>query len=56
MHTSAREHNAVSAHFSLEAYAARTQIGAHFRKPAPIRVRKPGRFLSFLYGLLGVEI
>ena len=51
-----REHNAVSAHFALEAYAARTQIGAHFHKPAPIRVRKPGRFLSFLYSLLGVEL
>lgn len=51
-----REHNAASAHFALEAYAARTQIGANFRKPAPIRVRKPGRFLSFLYSLLGVAI
>lgn len=51
-----REHNATAAHFDLMAQAARTQIGAHFHKPAPVRVRKPGRILSFLYSLLGVEL
>jgi hypothetical protein len=51
-----REHNATSAHIDLMALAARTQIGAHFHKPAPIRVRKPGPILSFLYGLLGVAV
>ena len=49
-----REHNSTSAHLALSAYAARTQIGAHFHKPAPIRARKPGALIRTLYRLLGV--
>lgn len=49
-----REHNSTAAHLDLDAYAARTKIGATFHKPAPQRVtvRQPSRFVARLYAIL----
>ena len=49
-----RQHNSTSAHLDLAAYAARTQIGRNFHKPAPVRVTvsQPSRFVQRLYAIL----